>query len=64
VAGDGDGLTVPTSAGGGHEFSRMRLDYAFASPEVAERVRAMRVVRGDETEYASDHYPITVDLAR
>ncbi len=64
VAGDGDGLTVPTTQGGGNEFSRMRLDYAFASPEVAERVRAMRVVRGDETEYASDHYPIAVDLAR
>ncbi len=62
VAGSGSGLTVPTTAGGGNEFSRMRLDYAFATPDLAERARTMRVVRGDETEYASDHYPVVVDL--
>ncbi|MET0418265.1 MAG: endonuclease/exonuclease/phosphatase family protein [Actinoplanes sp.] len=62
VAGSGNGLTVPTTRGGGNEFSRMRLDYAFASPELAKRAHDMRVVRGDETEYASDHYPVVVDL--
>jgi exodeoxyribonuclease-3 len=62
VAGSGSGLTVPTLHGGGKEFSRMRLDYAFASPDLAGRVREMRVVRGDETEHASDHYPVVVDL--
>ena len=60
-AGD-PGLTVPTTRGGGREFSRMRLDYVLASPAVAEAAHDMRVVRGDETEYASDHYPLRVDL--
>jgi len=58
------GLTVPTSRGGGQEFSAagMRLDYLLASPSVAARARDMRVLRGGEAEYASDHYPLAVDL--
>lgn len=63
VAGDGDGQTAPTSAGGGHEFSGMRLDYVLGSAAVAARAQDMRVVRGGEAEYASDHYPVTVELA-
>lgn len=60
----GGGLTVPTSRGGGHEFSAagMRLDYLLASPSIAARARDLRVVRGAEAEYASDHYPLAVDL--
>jgi exodeoxyribonuclease III len=62
IAGEGDGTTAPTKAGGGQEFSGMRLDYVLASAPVAGRVRAARVVRGGETEHASDHYPVAVDL--
>jgi len=62
ATGSGPGLTVPTTKGGGKEFSRMRLDYVFAGPALAGRVLSMRAVRGDETEYASDHYPVLVDL--
>ncbi|MCY1139803.1 endonuclease/exonuclease/phosphatase family protein [Actinoplanes sp. Pm04-4] len=62
VAGSGNPLTVPTTKGGGREFSRMRLDYVLASPAIAEAAKNMTVVRGDETEYASDHYPVRVDL--
>jgi exodeoxyribonuclease-3 len=62
VAGSGEPLTVPTTRGGGNEFSRMRLDYVFAAPRLASAARDFHVVRGDETEYASDHYPIRVDL--
>ena len=62
-AGEGDGLTAPTSGGGGHEFSGMRLDYVLASSAVAAGATQMRVVRGDEAEYASDHYPVVVELA-
>jgi exodeoxyribonuclease-3 len=62
VAGTGDGLTAPTTRGGGREFSGMRLDYVLASPPVVELASCARVVRGDETEYASDHYPLTVEL--
>ena len=40
----------------------MRLDYVLASAPLAARARDMRVVRGDETEFASDHYPVTATL--
>ena len=63
VAGAGSPLTVPTTRGGGREFSRMRLDYVMASPALAEDASAMVVVRGDETEFASDHYPVRVELS-
>lgn len=62
VAGVGEPLTVPTTRGGGKEFSRMRLDYVFAAPQLASMASNTHVVRGDETEYASDHYPLRVDL--
>jgi exodeoxyribonuclease-3 len=62
VAGTGDGRTAPTSAGGGREFSGMRLDYVLGSPPVAAVAHDCRVVRGDESEYASDHYAVVVDL--
>lgn len=60
--GDGDGRTAPTTEGGGREFSGMRLDYVLGSASAAARARDLRVVRGDETEHASDHYPVVVDL--
>jgi exodeoxyribonuclease-3 len=63
VAGAGDGRTAPTTAGGGHEFSGMRLDYVLGSAAVAGPAEDMRVVRGGAAEYASDHYPVTVELA-
>ena len=62
TAGSGDGLTAPTTQGGGEEFSGMRLDYVLGSPSLAALATACRVVRGDEAEYASDHYPVVVDL--
>jgi exodeoxyribonuclease-3 len=62
VAGTGDGLTAPTTAGGGKEFSGMRLDYVLGSQPVADLVTAVRVVRGDEAEWASDHYPVVAEL--
>jgi exodeoxyribonuclease III len=58
---DGEGLTVPTTRSG-REFSEMRLDYLFGSPAVAALTERVRVVRGNETEYASDHYPVVADL--
>jgi exodeoxyribonuclease-3 len=62
AAGDGEGWTVPTARGGGHEFARARLDYVLAGPRLAGHVRGARVVRGDETEHASDHYPVEVEF--
>jgi exodeoxyribonuclease III len=62
AAGSGDGRTAPTTQGGGAEFSGMRLDYLLGSGPVAARAREMRVIRGGETEFASDHYPVTATL--
>jgi exodeoxyribonuclease III len=62
VIGAGDGHTAPTTKGGGDEFSGMRLDYVLASAPAAAAARAARVIRCDEAEYASDHYPVVVDL--
>ncbi|MBU2666289.1 endonuclease/exonuclease/phosphatase family protein [Actinoplanes bogorensis] len=62
VAGSGSPLTVPTTRGGGREFSRMRLDYVLAGPSIAAGAKDMVVVRGEETEFASDHYPVRVEL--
>lgn len=62
AAGIGDGWTVPTTDGGGYEFARTRLDYVLAGPALAGRVREVRVIRGGETEYASDHYPLRAEL--
>jgi exodeoxyribonuclease-3 len=62
VAGSGDGRTAPTTRGGGAEFSGMRLDYVLASAPLAARARDVRVIRGNETEHASDHYPVTATL--
>jgi exodeoxyribonuclease-3 len=62
AGGVGDGRTVPTTGCGGAEFGAMRLDYLLGTPAVAGRVRELRVLRGDETEHASDHYPVRAEL--
>jgi len=55
---------VPTTAGGGGEFSEagMRLDYVLTTDSIAAAATRARVIRGDEAEYASDHYPLAVEL--
>ncbi|MFY1701201.1 endonuclease/exonuclease/phosphatase family protein [Micromonospora sp. WMMA1923] len=58
-----DGATAPTRYGGGVEFSGMRLDYLLATTGLAAVARDCRVVRDDDTDRASDHYPVLVDLA-
>ncbi|MBF5032937.1 endonuclease/exonuclease/phosphatase family protein [Micromonospora sp. ANENR4] len=55
------GLTVPTRHGG-VEFAGMRLDYLLATPALADRVRAVRVVRDGDADTASDHYPVLADV--
>ncbi|MFI7509101.1 endonuclease/exonuclease/phosphatase family protein [Micromonospora aurantiaca] len=55
------GLTVPTRHGGA-EFAGMRLDYLLATPALADRVRAVRVVRDGDADSASDHYPVLAEV--
>ncbi|GIE93063.1 endonuclease/exonuclease/phosphatase family protein [Paractinoplanes rishiriensis] len=62
TAGGGNGLTVPTTGCGGAEFGPMRIDYLLGTDAVAGRVRNLRVRRGGEAEYASDHYPLVAEI--
>ncbi len=62
AADDAAGLTAPTTAGGGREFSGMRLDYLLATAPVAAAARSCAVLRGGAAEHASDHYPVVADL--
>lgn len=41
---------------------KFRIDYVFAKPSLARRVRAARVVNDELTRKASDHYPVVVDF--
>jgi exodeoxyribonuclease-3 len=54
--------TVPTKHGGGHEFSRMRLDYILGTDPIARLATTCRVVSGGESETASDHYPVVAQF--
>lgn len=36
----------------------VRLDYLFATPSLAHSVRSVEVIRGEQADYASDHYPV------
>ncbi len=40
----------------------LRLDYIFASPDLAQRLAVCEVVTGGEAETASDHYPIWAEF--
>ncbi|GIG91585.1 endonuclease/exonuclease/phosphatase family protein [Plantactinospora endophytica] len=53
--------TVPTSGGGGVEFTDMRLDYLLGTPPLARLADRPRVVTGGVAETASDHYPLVVE---
>ncbi|XXG09948.1 endonuclease/exonuclease/phosphatase family protein [Micromonospora sp. SH-82] len=57
------GQTVPTTAGGGAEFTGgMRLDYLYATASLARLATTVTVLRGGDTEWASDHYPLRTTL--
>jgi endonuclease/exonuclease/phosphatase family metal-dependent hydrolase len=59
----GRDYTAPTTAGGGAEFDRMRLDYILATGPAADLARRWQVIDGGAAEHASDHYPVIADLA-
>ncbi|GGM08412.1 hypothetical protein GCM10007977_006820 [Dactylosporangium sucinum] len=61
--GTGQPWTVPTTRGGGAEFTELRLDYIMATPAAAARFTECRVVTGGEAESASDHYPLVARAA-
>jgi len=48
----------------GHTFSRpgLRLDYVFATEDLASRAVSCDVVRTPPADVASDHYPLMADI--
>jgi exodeoxyribonuclease-3 len=54
--------TAPTRGPGGHEFADMRVDYIFGTAPVAEITTGCSVVKTDETDRASDHYPVVAEI--
>jgi|GEM_PF-4667136 len=46
-----------------YHVDALRLDYAFLSPGIASKLKDARIVRNEATDFASDHYPIVIDLA-
>ena len=57
VHADAGGYTYPSKA------PWLRLDYIFASPGMASRLRKCNVVHEQETEQASDHLPILAEFS-
>lgn len=46
----------------GADFGRLRLDYMYLSPTFADLATNYTVIRTDEIEKCSDHYPIMIDV--
>jgi exodeoxyribonuclease III len=56
------GYTIPTSLPVyGADFGRLRLDYMYLSPALADVVTNYSVLRTDLADQCSDHYPIMID---
>lgn len=55
--------TVPTAStqDKDHEVP-VRIDYIFATPDIAEFARSIEVISNDLTNSISDHYPVAVDF--
>lgn len=56
--------TSPTAITHDIAHANMRLDYVFVSEALADNVVDYRVVKNKNTEVASDHYPVAVELKR
>lgn len=50
--------TVPTAGFTGTEFATMRCDYVLATAALAAGAKSYEVIRTQETDAASDHYPV------
>jgi len=61
--GAGAGMTHPSPAKADHDRKMpRRIDYVFASADIAAHPHNARVIRGGQADVASDHYPVVVDI--
>ena len=62
---NGPHWTHPSRAKADHDRKiNRRIDYIYASPDLAEWARGPRVIRTDRAHSASDHFPLVVDFVR
>jgi len=54
--------TVPTKVDYDPEHFQNRLDYILLSSDIADDLIAYEVVKNNLTDFASDHYPVYVDI--
>lgn len=59
---DDPGWTIPTDIGSPFNTTHMRLDYAFATPPLADRLSQVQVVDTEESRKASDHFPLVCEF--
>ncbi|HEY0866135.1 MAG TPA: endonuclease/exonuclease/phosphatase family protein [Fimbriimonas sp.] len=55
--------TVPSDGHAEGNFCRVRLDYFLASADLLDRFSSYQVVKTPNTDVASDHFPIMVEMA-
>ncbi|MBN1585984.1 MAG: endonuclease/exonuclease/phosphatase family protein [Candidatus Omnitrophica bacterium] len=58
------GYTIPTALMRNPLFegTRLRLDYIFAGPQLARRLQDIQVLESEETQRASDHFPLLAEF--
>ena len=61
-AGKASTPTALTSLRDEHESYRLRIDYIFGSPLVAQHLQGVEVVNTEMADRASDHYPVFADV--
>ena len=54
--------TIPTRAARGSRFTPARLDYIYVSRDLRSSLRSIRVVKNDDSDVASDHYPLILEI--
>jgi len=55
--------SVPTSFNkDSSHFSKLRLDYAYVTPGLTRLLKSAEIVRTEETDELSDHFPLVVEI--
>ena len=55
--------TIPTRAARGSKFTPARLDYIYVSRDLRSSLRTIEVVKNEDSDVASDHYPLVLEIA-
>ena len=55
--------TIPTVAAQVSNFTPARLDYIYVSPDLRNSLASIEVFRTEDSDVASDHYPLVMELS-